>query len=189
MEDVETTAFRERLRMSMAPEIGSILVRVVLDGSSQVSHLCKESSLVSGGWRADVNLAQRISAYKAVAGGPACLADRRLDFNRRAAKLAEIKRRRLDCVDSTRSIEKSGVGLTGPESGSFEVENSDCVSQGADWIELTGFGLRHTVVFAKPEVSDPPDLSARNTRRKCFKNRKFSERMSCIKADGWELLE
>ena len=45
------------------------------------------------------------------------------------------------------------------------------------------------VVFAKPEVANPPDVTAQKTRRKCFKLGSYDARAACITGDGWELLE
>lgn len=189
MGDPATAEFRSRLRESLSSDVGPLLVRVMLDDSSRVRSLCTGSTLVPGGWRARTNLSTRYAEISEIDGGPACLANRRLDFNRKAAKLAENKRRRLGCTRDLATITRTGAGLSGPESATMAGESQTCVDHGADWIVLNPGGLKHPSVFAKPEVADPPAISASKTREKCFKLRGFDARVTCIKDEGWELLE
>ena len=187
--DADTTAYRDRLRESMGSDVGSLFVRAILDESSRMRSLCTESTRVPGGWRADRNLSERLLEFAEIAGGPACLANRRLDLNRRAAKLAQMKRRRLECTVEMGTITKAGKGLVGPESATIFVESSGCLNQAEDWVVVNRGELRHPIIFAKPEVSDPPDVDASKIRRQCFNLHDFDDRASCITGHGWELLE
>ena len=119
--DADTTAYRDRLRESMGSDVGSLFVRAILDESSRMRSLCTESTRGPGGWRADRNLSERLLEFAEIAGGPACLANRRLDLNRRAAKLAQMKRRRLECTVEMGTITNAGKGLVGPESATIFV--------------------------------------------------------------------
>lgn len=187
--DPQTVAFRGRLRESMGSDVGPLFVRAMLDEASRVQSLCTDSTRIPRGWRAEQNLAERLSEFAEVPGGPACLANRRLDLNRRAAKLAEIKRQKAGCMGELGTITKGGKGLTGPQSSTVTAESSACINQGADWVQLDPGGLKHPLIFAQPEVSDLPAVSAQKIRQKCFRLRDFKKRESCIVDYGWELLE
>ena len=188
--DPQTREYRDRLTESMGSDVGPLFVRAMLDDSSRVRSLCMESTRVRRGWRAEQNLSRRLSEFTEVEAGPACLANRRLDLNRRAAKMAKIKQRRSACFGELGTISKGGKGRTAPQSGSMITgENWICTEAGADWVEVSPPGLRHPLIFAKPEVSNPPTVTANKIRKNCLRKRDYRGQVSCIMGYGWELLE
>ncbi len=189
MEDAQAAEYRDRLRNQIDSDAGPVLVRTMLDESSRVASLCVDPIRTPAGRRAARKLLEHLSSLSEIPGGPACLANRRFDFNRRAAKLAEIKRLRLACYSDMGTVTREAEGIvdmTGPD---VVYDNIFCLNRVADWVAMRESGLSHITIFAEPEVSDPPDVDARTIRKTCFELNGFEERVTCIEDFGWELLE
>jgi hypothetical protein len=189
MEDGQTAEYRDRLRNAIGSDAGPVLVRAMLDESPQLRSLCVASTRTPGGARAARKLSQRLSEFSEIPGGPACLANRRLDFNRRAAKLAEIKKLRVGCHSDASTVTREAEGIVEMSSSDIVYDNIVCLNEVADWVAIQRSRLSHITIFAKPEVADPPNVDARTIRKSCFTLNGFEERVSCIEGFGWELLE
>lgn len=189
MAQPEAVAFRNRLKEAILKDARALLVRVTLDETARVQQLCIANHGSRGEYGARSQLSSRLAEFSALEDAPLCLADRRFDLNRRAAKLEQIKRRRATCTGEQGRIESAGSGLTGPESQIISGDNLACLNHGADWIEVKQRGLRHPLIFARSIVADPNRLSRTAARRKCLKLNNANQRIGCLEDSGWELLD
>jgi hypothetical protein len=170
-----------------APDLGSLFVRATLDEQSRIAALCVEGPPVPGGFRKRANLSARFLKFADVDGAPECLADRRLDINRRKSMQTAIKRRTNVCRNRSESVQVTHTEVGRAQAAVREFER--CMDYQANWLTLYEVGRQQPHNFALPEVVDPPDIEASVTRAKCNKKRNSTDIAACMIADGWELLD
>jgi hypothetical protein len=189
MAQPEAIAFHHRLKQAVNPSARALLVRVTLDETARVQRLCIANHGSRGEYGARNQLSTRLAEFSALEDAPLCLANRRFDLNRRAAKIEQIKRRRAECMGEQGRIESAGSGLTGPESQTISGDNLACLNHGADWIEVKQRGLKTPLIFVRQPIANSNHLSRAAARKKCFKFNNANERIGCLENSGWELLD
>ena len=167
------------------------MVRIEFDAGSKVRAVCADRNRNAGSWLARRELGARHREILAAPAGPACLADRRLDLNRREAKWAEIKRVEDVCRERARisldTLTRPGIRLHGLD----RLDPRECIEYESDWVLLDRPGSNKAVIFAKPEVADPPRVRSYETVSRCSRETRewdFESQVACIEADGWEPL-
>jgi hypothetical protein len=151
-------------------------VRVSFDEASRVSDVCVESEVGGVLWQARRVIADRLDAIRGVPPGPACLAGKRLDFNRYDAKFAEIEYARTLCERQV-----------GRRTGALR----ECLQFQSDWIAIDAPGSTRPAIFVKPEVVDPPGPAVVETVNRCSRTERevrFEDMADCILSDGYEVL-
>lgn len=159
----------------------ALLVRVRFDEDARPS-LCSDHEDIANEWsmRREIGRAARSAGLER---GPACLAGRRLDLNRREAALADLARAERRCA-----IQSAKPSLSAME-GTPPVASLRCVERFVDVLVLRVPAIG-ALVFGAPEVVDPPDLDAAETLERCDQAElDVEERVGCVLADGWELLQ
>jgi hypothetical protein len=152
------------------------LVRVSFDDSARPRDVCVESTVGSEVWTGARKVAERLDALRGLPAGPACLAGKRLDFNRYQAKFAEIENARVLCE---RQVGRRTSAL------------HECLQFQSDWITVDLPGSNRPAIFVKPQVPDPPGPPVRDTVSRCTRTERglrFEKMAACIAPDGYELL-
>jgi len=192
----ELGAYSRTLSEAIGDRAISALVRVDLDDGARVRDVCVESGPGYAAGSARTALAKRLDAIRALPPGPECVAGRRIDLFRYEAKWAEFHDRDMRCTEQTR-VTRDTQGPTTVRDrtvhgnyGAYDREYERCMDYQADWIVLDAPGTTRPVIFAKPEISDPPGPDAYETGTRCKRlSRVFEKRAACIEADGWERLD
>ena len=186
-EEADALAFAQVLQAAIADAAGGLLVRVELGEDARVRTLCAEN--LPGHWKERRALAGELTAVMQMPAGPACLAGKRLDLNRRAAKQAEIQRLEWHCQRRLQTSLETSRGVVGPQLTSRQWH--DCIEFDADWVVVHERGVMEPLLFGKPEVVDPPTVRARDTASRCSRKHKISSdaQVACIEAEGWERLD
>ena len=174
--EAEITAYLTTLVATGLEQRHRAHVRVSFDGASRVSGVCVESEVGAEQWSGRRRIAERLEAIRNAPPGPACLAGKRLDFNRYEAKRAEIELARRLC--------ERQVGL--------RVSHlRECLQFQSDWIAVDAPGTNRPAIFVKPEVPDPPGPPVVETASRCFRiepQGTFDRIAPCILSDGYEVL-
>ena len=186
-EAADALAFEQGLRTAIGDAAGGLLVRVELGEDARVRTLCAVDR--PGHWKERRALAGELAAVMQMPAGPACLAGKRLDLNRRAAKQAEIQRLEWHCQRRLQTSLETSRGVVGPQLTSRQWH--DCIEFDADWVVVHERGVMEPLLFGKPEVVDPPTVRARDTASRCSRKHKIGSdaQVACIEAEGWERLD
>jgi len=186
-DQADARAFEQRLQALIAEAAGGLLVRVELGADARVRTLCSED--LPGHWKARHALAGELASVMQVPAGPTCLAGKRLDLNRRAAKHAEIQRLKRECERKFRMSLETSRDVDAARLSSRQWH--DCIEFDADWIVVEQRGVMEPLLFGKPEVVDPPTVRARDTAARCGRKHVTDRdaQVACIEADGWERLD
>ena len=193
----ELAEFSAGLEQRLDERVRRALVRVEFDDAAAARSVCVEDAPGYGRDGARRALAEDLDAILASPPGPACLAGRRLDFNRYEAKWAEVQEREARCQEQTRvTRETQGSPTTVRNArvpgayGVYDREFERCMEHDADWIAIDAPGTTRPAIFAKPDVPDPPGASVYDTRSRCLrKSNVFEKRVECIESEGFERLE
>lgn len=168
------------------PAAGPLLVRIEFDSQSVPGNVCVERRYNAGEARALRHIRTEIAALSDIAPGPPCLADRRLDLNRRNASLAEMERSWQKCEDRYRSASQ-GITIGSPAKIAAR-EFVQCVQFESKVLAVEPADGADALIFAAPETLDPPDLEPSRTAERCEDAPDLDELISCIENDGWELV-
>jgi hypothetical protein len=151
------------------------LVRVEYDDQSHVRAMCVDDRTGRDVWNARRHAAEELVAMGTIPDGPRCLAGRRVDLNRYAAKLAEVRAAELACGSVMGSRRMKALG--------------SCQKYPSDWIVYDRIGSTRPYLFLKSEGAPVSTASAADTLRRCSRTAwGFEEQSACIQADGFELL-
>jgi hypothetical protein len=183
----ESRSFERMLQAAIQDDAESLLVRVELGPDAHVRAVCAEGVATRTRWSAERAVGRRVPELLAMSPGPACLAGRRLDLNRRAAKMAEAENAEYLCTERRRQTLETTPGID-PLRRSQQVWNQ-CLEHDATWILVHRVGVMDPVVYARPEVVDPPPVRARDTASRCSREFNFDAKIACIESEGWERLE
>jgi len=177
----ELDALRSDLSRIVEPEAGSLLVRVEFDETSKASKVCADGRSAADA-QARMALAGQLGEIMKHAPGPACLAGRRLDLNRRRSTLAEIERVEESCSEEMRHSTEAmfSVDLTTGTNRQY----ADCIARNADWVLIERSG--QTLLFVKPDGAEAPPARAADTASRC--SRDLDAQIACIEQDGFELV-
>ena len=173
---VELATHRSELEATGLERNHRARVRVNFDESSRVSGVCVESQVGGNVWQGRRSVADRLEAIRSVPAGPACLAGRRLDFNRYEAKFAEIEQARVLCERQV-----------GRRTGRLR----ECLQFQSNWILIDLPGSTRPAIFVKPDVPNPPGPSVTETVNRCSRTEpalRFDRMAACIQSDGFEVL-
>ena len=96
--DPEVQRVKRELEAIALPAAQKNLVRVTFDDTGAVGTLCVQRAKDTDGWNVRSKLGAREAELRAVAPGPACLADATLDLNRLGAKRSEVDVISDDCL-------------------------------------------------------------------------------------------
>jgi hypothetical protein len=185
----DTVTFQHRVAEAIGDDVKSTYFSVLIDSDSRAKGVCVIPSRTSDLWSERSVLSARSGDLATLPPGPACLATRRIDLNRRSMIAGEIKRMRNMCDVSTGPPTEIAVGFEQGRASLMALRSSWCSQLSDDWITLPPKGLRRQLIFAPPEVADPKIDTAVATRAHCFRYREREDRVACIQSHGWELLE
>ncbi len=160
-----------------------LLLRVAFGQDATVRSVCVERGSRYD-WSARRGAAEQLENARGISG-PSCLANKRIDLNRRGAKLATIKEAELRCGQQVGTATRTGGG----SSKVVAWQLRRCMAFESDWLILPLPGSTQALVFGKPETLDPPTVRASDTMSRC--NRKalaFEDRLECVRSEGWEQL-
>lgn len=186
-ESEEARTFVQAVEPTIREDAGALLVRLELDGSSRVRGVCADGVPTRTEWKARRRVGARIAALMETEPGPACLAGKRLDLNRRAAKLAEIEQVERLCRDEVLVTRDSTSGYLTRRF--LERNASECTARRATWVLVHDADSGASLLFAKPETPSPPKLHARDTASRCGRLEDFEAQVTCVQGEGWEPLE
>jgi hypothetical protein len=172
----EVVRYRDAIAATGVEQRHRALVRVAFDESARPGAVCVESEVGSEVFTGARRVAERLDALRSLPPGPACLAGKRLDFNRYEAKLAEIEQARVLCE---RQVGRRTSALR------------ECLQFQSDWIAVDLPRQNRPAIFVKPEVPDPPGPPVVDTVNRCMRTERglrFERMAACIEPDGYELL-
>lgn len=150
------------------------LVRVEFDEAARVRSVCVDAGVGIHAWHARRDLAPKLDAIRGMPPGPACLSHRRFDFNRYQSKLAEIEEARRWC-----SV-VAGYRMTALQ---------PCPKFASDWILYDRMGSTRPYLYLKRDGSEPADVPASDTLRRCERTEwGFEAQSECVLAAGFQLL-
>jgi hypothetical protein len=175
-DDAELASYRDAISATGIEERHRALVRVAFDESARPGEVCVQSQVGSDLWTGARRVGTRLDALRAAPAGPACLAGRRLDFNRYDARFAEIEQARVLCE---RQVGRRSSALR------------ECLQFQSDWIVIGLPRSTRPAIFVKPEVPDPPGPPVVDTMNRCTRTERglrFERMGACIQQDGFELL-
>lgn len=182
----ELAAYRKPLDDWIESEAGPLLVRVDFDDASKPASACADPDEWRGHTRARKALGARLPELLSTPPGPGCLAGRRLDFNRLQSKLAEIEAAEREC--QTQAGEETEGAQGGDPEELMRQAFGRCMESRSNWIILGESG-RIVLLFAKPEILDPPTVRPDETAARCQGQRRSAASLiACIEEDGWERL-
>ena len=172
----EVVSYRDAITATGIEERHRALVRISFDESARPGDVCVKSEVGGQVWQGRRLVAERVEALRSLPPGPACLAGKRLDFNRYEAKLAEIDQARVLCE---RQVGRRTSALR------------ECLEFQSDWIVADLPGSNRPAIFVKPDVPDPPGPPVVDTVNRCGRTERglrFEKMAACIEPDGYELL-
>lgn len=185
-ESEEAIAFTDALQSVVEDSAYGMLVRTELDDGSRARTICADGAPNRREWKERLTLGSRLVDLVQMPPGPVCLAGKRVDLNRRAAKLAEVDETEFRCANHVRVTRDAERGHATPRFLDRALTN--CIQHEATWVLLYETGVMQPLVFAKPEVVDPPPVPARDTVSRCGRVHVFEKRVACVEAEGWERL-
>lgn len=185
-EDTQALAFEHSLWGLIEDDAAELLVRVEFGDEARVRSVCADGVSGASEWKARRALGARLAEVMAAPAGPPCLAGRRLDLNRRVAKVAEADRAEFRCRERFRNTRELARGYRDLRFAASELE--DCIQHAATWIYVYRSGVMRPLVFGKPETADPPAVRARDTASRCSRENDVDAEIACIESEGWELL-
>ena len=185
-EDSQALAFEESLRGPIEEDAAALLVRVEFSDETRVRGICANGASGASEWKARRALGARLADLMGIHPGPSCLAGRRLDLNRRAAKMAEAERVAFRCRERFRTTRAMRHGYGALRFAGSQLD--ECMEHEATWIYVYRRGVMQPLVFGKPEVVAPPAVRARDTASRCSRQDEVAAEIACIEEEGWELL-
>ncbi len=186
-EDSQALAFEQNLSAAIEENAAALLVRVELGDDARVRRICANGASGASEWKARRSLGAQLADLMGTRPGPPCLAGRRLDFNRRAAKIAEADRAEFRCREQFRTTRETTRGFMSLRFAATDLD--ECLEHEASWIYVYRRGVLRPLVFGKPEVLVPPSVRARDTASRCSRKNGVDAEIACIEAEGWELLD
>ncbi len=101
-EEAEARAFAQSLWDVIEDDAAALLVRFELGDAARVRSICADGMFARSEWKTRRAIGTQLAKLMEVRAGPPCLAGRRLDLNRRAAKMAEVDRLEFECAGRAR---------------------------------------------------------------------------------------
>lgn len=192
--DPESIRLVGQLRALVEPHAGRHLVHVGFGDDSAPRSLCIERGAPSDAWRARAHVGERAPEVLALAPGPACLANTRLELNTAGAKVGEIEQAHLRCGEEMPS------GAEGYIPGDVSHEHRSalfrtCLERSqiaANEIWLLDLGLvfgpsqdaseRAQATAACSEAREPFDVEAGSDEERDRQRREVTD---CLAQSGW----
>ena len=151
---------------------------------SKAQNACAGGPSAATETRARLAIAGHLGEIMNHAPGPACLARKRLDLNRQQSKLAEIKNVERTCSEAARHSSEMQLSM---DLRINAIRQSRELARNADWVLIEQPG--QTLLFVKPDVSDPSDARAADTGIRCSRSANdLDAQIACIEQDGFELV-
>ena len=210
--DAESVAFQDRLTALLTSTAGRLALRVTLDANSRVASVCAEGTARGmEGARSRRLVSANLGDVYALAPGPACLANRRIDLDRRQALLVQIDRTEVQCRGEMRS--SGGALVVGDQGYNPSAARGDatalerrlspnaCIGARIAWLfaeqrgSLWTFSARGrsndpgVLLFSPIEDAQPPAAPARLAAQLCEKQTTREALLACMHRQRWELLD
>jgi hypothetical protein len=192
----EVQRVKRDLQAIALPDAYRNLVRVTFDDAGAVDTVCVQRAKDTDGWNVRSKLGARGPELRAVAPGPACLADATLDLNRLGARRSEVDVISEDCWREA----SVGARLASPESLARRYRaciEREQIQRGEIWMLERGQiyvrtpegkerreSLLGCTQNATPIGSSPYDAEIREVW-----SEPIDEITQCLRGYGWEALD
>lgn len=209
--DPESVAYQDRVAALVTSTSGPLALRVVLDENSSVASVCAEGTARGmENARARRTLSANLGDVWALPPGPSCLAGRRIDLDRRHAKLAEIERTEAQCrgeMTATGGATRADNGAMqsatrmNPSAADRAIAPNACIEARLSWLFAEKRGTwwqlsarayskeSSALLFVPLERVEPAPAQARLVARTCAKLTEREALLVCMELQRWELLE
>jgi hypothetical protein len=172
-DESELSDYTEALSERMLSRGSRALVRVEFDEQSRVRSVCVDEQSGRATWDTRRLIAERLGEARTLPAGPRCVAGKRVDLNRYAAKLAETRFARGRCGSVSSDRMKAPL---------------PCKDFDSDWILYDRIGAE-PYLYVRSPVAEVAGVQASDTLRRCGrKAHGFEEQSACIQSEGFELL-